>query len=156
MIIKKEDEGTQDYNRRQKIKMKLKTPYLQVMRRRKKIPCSIYREDTKKLATKSDLTLPYHHVVHVISVVRCCFMSHHVPHHFLDYVNSIMDKYNINFKSKSHTCNVKSQVGSQKVVENSNKHEGSPRVTREVKDHSTCYIYTLIVQDMGFSPWLLP
>lgn len=77
-----------------------------------------------------------------------------MPHHFMDYVNYIVYKYNVKWKSKSHSCNVKSHVGSQKFTEKSNSHDGGPRVTWEVKDYSICYIYTLIRQEKVFSPWL--
>ena len=50
---------------------------------------------------------------------------------------------------------MKSHVRSQKVIEKSNIHEGSSRVTREVMDHPNCYIYTLIAHIKEFSPWLL-
>lgn len=71
---------------------------------------------------------------------------------FCGKCNSILEKYNVKWKSKSHSCNVKSDVGSQKVIEKSKNHEGIPRVTREVKDHLICYIYNLIVEAKEFSP----
>jgi len=40
-----------------------------------------FQEDAKKATRKSNLTLPCHHVVHVISVMSCRVMSHPVPHH---------------------------------------------------------------------------
>ena len=40
-----------------------------------------FQEDTKKAIEKSDLTLPYHHVIHVTSIISCHVMSHHLPHH---------------------------------------------------------------------------
>ena len=83
-------------------------------------------------------------------------MSHHVPLHFVDYVNSIMEKYNVKWKSKIHSCNVKSHVRSQKVIKKSNNHERGPRVTTEVKNHPIFDIYTLILQENDFSPWVLP
>jgi len=45
-----------------------------------------YREDTKKAIENNGLTLLCHHVVHVISVMSCRVMSHHVPHHFVEQV----------------------------------------------------------------------
>lgn len=50
---------------------------------------------------------------------------------------------------------MKSYVGSQRVMEKSNIHKGSPSVTREVNGHLICYVCTLIVQVKDFSPWLL-
>lgn len=50
---------------------------------------------------------------------------------------------------------MKIHVESQRVMEELNNHEGSPRVTREVNCHLICYIYTLIVQEKEFSPWIL-
>ena len=60
---------------------------------------------------------------------------------FMDYVNSILEKCNVKWKSKSYPCNTKSHLGSWKVIEKSNSHEGSPRVTREVNCHPICYIH---------------
>ena len=45
---------------------------------------------------------------------------------------------------------MKIHVGSQRIMEKSNSHEGIPRVTREVNGHLICYIYTLIVQENDF------
>lgn len=57
------------------------------------------------------------------SLVSCHVMSQHVPHHLEDYGNSILEKYNVKCNSKSHLCNVKIHVGSERVTEKSNIHE---------------------------------
>ena len=54
---------------------------------------------------------------------QCHVMSHHVPHNFVDYVNSILEKCYVNWKSKSHPCNLKSHVGTRKALEKSNSHD---------------------------------
>ena len=69
---------------------------------------------------------------------------------FVDYVNSILEKCNVKWKSKSHPCNTKSHVGSLKFIEKSNNHDGGARVTREVNGHPICYIYTLIAHAKEF------
>lgn len=72
-----------------------------------------------------------------------------MPHHFVDYANSILDKFNVKWESKSHPCNLKSHEESQKAIENSKNHEDIPTIAREVNLHPIVYIYTVMEHTKG-------
>jgi len=70
MIIKKEDEGTLDYNKIWKINTTWKTPYLQVIRRRKKKNTHhIFKQTQRKKQQK--VTRNFHVIRHSMSSMPC-------------------------------------------------------------------------------------
>lgn len=87
--------------------------------------------------------------------MSCHVRSHHVPHEFLDYCKFLFEMY-YTVEAQRRCTKCKESCESRKVILKSKNHKGSQKVTREVKDHPIGYIYTLIVQENEFSPWILP